>query len=345
MDLVLHIGLPKTASSSMQRHLSRHQSGFIGKLDGAGPTPGNQLATELLQIATHPKSFNMPRQQRMSLTLAWRDRLVQHAMNARVEGVGDGPITISHEALTAWPRRGYRSWDWAFPLTPRIGTRAFSRTQTPPLAIFLDDYLLPAWDDFGVVRVGVVLRNQPEWLASLYAENSSSITFASQSDFESQVHRLLTEDDPLLDLHGLVSTYVSVLGWENLAVLLFENIGDAEKLSLFYRKLHLDAAASTVSSVSHLNRRSSGSDWIMANWKALPEPVQISRLGNIPRMSKILDGFRDVQELMIAEIRKRRGSGRITLDHETRSSIQRHVNDSNRRLADMLAFDIGHLGY
>lgn len=78
------------------------------------------------------------------------------------------------------------------------------------------------------LKVLLTLRSQPQWLASLYAEQSNYIERASQEDFDQQVRRLLSDDS--LDGGGfmnwgyLVQDLARVVGKNNLYVLLLEEI-------------------------------------------------------------------------------------------------------------------------
>jgi hypothetical protein len=78
------------------------------------------------------------------------------------------------------------------------------------------------------LRVLLTLRNQPQWLASLYAEQSNYVERASQDDFELQVRQLLSDDSldggGFLNWGYLVQDLARVVGKNNVYVLLLEEI-------------------------------------------------------------------------------------------------------------------------
>ena len=196
MSLVLHIGLPKTATTTLQRHIFPQHPGYCGKFGDGRP---------MSSCSWWPAHLAWQRQ-----SIGW-----QKVVESWASRVAHGHSTfVSSEGLAQWPtsainRRG-NSW-------PVDDNWANIRVRPHPICEFLN--VVQSGLDAGVpVKVVLTLRVQGAFLASLYAQQSGDMKQPSQSDFEAKVKRLLTENDSFCDWHALVDDVSSVIGRENLAI-------------------------------------------------------------------------------------------------------------------------------
>ena len=136
------------------------------------------------------------------------------------------------------------------------------RTGKPPVADFISE-LTCSLSSLCRVHVVLVLRNQPDFLASLYAQLSPGRTGRGQEDFENRVIALLDDGDPFLDWHLLATELLEAVGGsrKNLLVAFLE-----EGMPQIQRRIRrfLDPNGCMVlreSSVSRNRRRSSSGRW------------------------------------------------------------------------------------
>ncbi|WP_280565414.1 hypothetical protein, partial [Chromohalobacter sp. 48-RD10] len=75
------------------------------------------------------------------------------------------------------------------------------------------------------VKIIIIVRRQPEWLASFYSRVSSRITKPSQQDFEKQVKNILTNNKQYLFWSLWVEKLISLIGSENVLCMPMEMMG------------------------------------------------------------------------------------------------------------------------
>jgi len=197
----------------------------------------------------------------------------------------------------------------------------------------------------GQVRVLLTLRNQTDWLASLYAQRSHKIVGASQVDFEEQVRRIIGEDDPILDFASLVASLSGVVGRDRMHVLLMEDMDDHSYWDELGRLIGVDLS-DVVADRPVANRRSGAVD----EWGLRPAQRGHLRAGVFGRRptpgapSKwTLKAFAHPLPLARALLRRR---GRvIRVGEGLRGEVRAHCGESNDRLAKLLDRDLAALGY
>jgi hypothetical protein len=217
VDFAIHVGLPKTATTSAQAHLLRGTPGYLG-LDQQSRVPGDGVhLNELEDLATRHTVLD-PAEVR-ARTRAW----VSQVSLLAAAGPRQSRLTMSHEGLSRWPIDGLHQLRWPVREYPADWHGPRRRHRPHPLASFLEHHLVPEWRRFGTIRVCITLRNHPDWLASLYAQLSNRIASASQHDFEHQVRMLIAQSDPSIDYLALVQDVGAAVGPENLRVLLYED--------------------------------------------------------------------------------------------------------------------------
>lgn len=186
------------------------------------------------------------------------------------------------------------------------------------------------------LRVVCTLRNQPDFLASLAAEQGIT-------DW-SFLPSILEQGDPFLDYASLIGLLTALVGEEQLLILLYEDSLEvnASKLLEFLR---VDLEGDKFKLVSQNRRRVESSSWTTRkrggittstlyaharNWSARIMPAAIRSLAKRAiRGAERLISRRDV----------------VTLAEIDRQRIREHCSGSNAELAEMLGRSIRELGY
>jgi len=157
MDLVLHVGLPKTGTTTIQRHLLAGTPGYLGK-DRTNRSLCKKPSDlrELVELATKHRFLSSGEVKQR--TQNWVERVLRLAEEQR-----ELPprITLSEELLTMWRLRGIGD-ETARPIHwPSARTGGTLTRQRPlPVAEYISEYLQPAWASFGRISVVITLRNQ-----------------------------------------------------------------------------------------------------------------------------------------------------------------------------------------
>jgi len=333
MDLLLHVGYPKTGTTTLQKQHFTALPGFLGSPAVLGYGGRAGLLKPLAKAAYGARRVDLD---------AWRTRLL---------GLfGDQPperILISSEGLIRWDV----GWNTRAKADPVTGGRTSRRdrgirTGPHPLAGFLRDHVGPAWQDLGSVRVLITLRNQSDWFASHYAENSYCIVGASQSDFERQVRRLLGSGDAFLDYAEVVASFRNAVGEDRVVVLLLEDMADDgywEALSQFVgARIGVERMAE-----ERVNQRSTSAGWQLRDYDRRISPLRHAisgwAKGTGPERLPTMGGFRNPAGLEWLQAGRRGGS--LLMPDDLRTAVRSRFQDSNARLGRMLGRDLAPLGY
>ncbi|MCG5533624.1 hypothetical protein LRF89_09255 [Halorhodospira sp. 9621] len=200
MDCIFHIGLGKTATTYLQsEHFPR--IGALGKRQGS-----RRFRRALRDVFLHedPGYWLTQGGQSMIKRLAARKS-------------PEEPIIYTDEAL-------YRA-----PVFPRETPPV--RTEQPERLVAHMEAFSNAWSSRGHTKVFFFTRNQPEWLASAYAQSSQFLPEASQADFEKRVDDILTaagdQRQRYLDFGRLLEGLQDVLGQGAVLAMPYERMTDA----------------------------------------------------------------------------------------------------------------------
>ena len=326
MDLVLHIGFPKCASTTLQDRIFRNEAGYLGT---------HKCLEKHENYAKQFQSFTSagPRLRgNFSQAEQWKKKVLQ--------------VSASN-----WPdsKRLILSSE---PLVNR------NKLQDRPIIGFLRKFSAQVWRD-GAVKVILVLRNPAERLASEYAQVSVSNPHASQEDFEKHVERQLRTSNRT-EYDKWVEELHSALGRENVCVLLMEEI----KELAFWRQLkdfcpleRFDAEE-WVEHTDHISARKKDE----STWKLRPfDPdfkakVFSNNLFNMLWPSHLLQTARtssleSSKTLLSSYFRARYGNGtgeaasQITLVPSLKEKIRRAYATQTRSLSTLLEKNLQDLGY
>lgn len=203
-SLTFHIGMPKTATTVLQKHVFPAFPGYVGK--GYGLVGQESFSEYDFSVQVRRRSLGSP---------DWRGDLADWI--ERLHGSGIRDVFFSDENLCAWTDGQLRaSWPMMDAWTP--GTRC----RPHPVTEFLQE-VRELVGKFTEVRTILTVRNQSDLMGSLYAQIQPQIRNPSQVDFEAKVEALLDEGDPYFDFGTLADELDAVLGPSNCLVLLFED--------------------------------------------------------------------------------------------------------------------------
>lgn len=257
MDIIFHIGIPKTASTFLQTEM------FPG-LNAAGKRQGHKaLRARFRDIFTkRDPSF-------------WATRSGQRTVREllRTPAAQRNPLLYTDEALA---RRV------SFTSRP-----APQRTRQPHLvAEHLAAFQRHAWGERGAVKVFFFVRRQPDWLGSAYAQGSQYYQHASQADFERQVMELLEAPGDnraqALDYALMLETLNEALGDDAVLPLLYEHMQEGEQLRKLGAFIEAERPLESLPAFGqqrdrHNTRRTGGKTWRISSWKPAESWLQHRR--------------------------------------------------------------------
>lgn len=346
IDLIIHAGLSKTATTTIQNLLLKGAPHYFGRDDGGE----GAFVPELMELARRWPFMQVA--EVASRARAWADKLA-----AAARGRGAESAVVSCEQLLNW-----RIYDTDF----RKGGLAVSPRNLPwcqarrtgdwPLATFLADHLVKAWSQYGTVRLVVALRRQPDWLASQYAQISARIWSPSQSDFEAQLCELIAREDQYLFWDRMVTDLSAAVGAANLHVFLFEDLSLPETWTMLAGHLGIPEGDPRIgrARLARTNRRSTvrRQDWAIrpSRGRIAEQSVDISwpegsLCGLRPVALKAAAAFDRLVSSRFAGKPKAGEQLVIRLTDDIAGMIRSYCRSSNRRLSGLLSRDLEGLGY
>lgn len=207
LDIVIHIGLGKTGTTTIQENFFSRCQNYMGTLSGTDSPicktvynlvgevrEGHELGDKYLALIGKIKKIHRKRAPFSASMILSYEYLSGPRLNK----------------VTNFPYLDYCECD---------------QDQCLPIAFFLKDLALQY--SGGNIKVIITLRNQPDWLASKYAQHSNRMLFASQKDFEDRVKQLLAMNDKsFLDYSKWVRELCMAVGRENVCVLFTEDMNN-----------------------------------------------------------------------------------------------------------------------
>lgn len=356
--LTLHIGLEKTGTTTLQRDLFPSYPGFIG---------GFSTRREDIPVSNGNFGPDSPPDRFLGpfYALYVRDGRLRDVENARWRAdvrawwrsLPSSPrdLFLSSELLSKWPTaaapdffRGQFS-----PEAQRLGPH--------PVISFLAA-LAAELDGAARIQSVVTLRNQADFLGSLYAQTSIKLTDASQKDFATRVMHLIESGDDFLNWDSLIGGLQASLGAENVCVALFEDgvaaVGDA--ISDFLGFESDNAFALGLHNVREAREGGWGIHSASVRTQRLGRLVRVirtvdRRLGAIPPRTKaVLEALLRVPGARTAVSRhlartekllKRGRTDRIVVTDDLRAAIKQFCSEQNTQLSARLDRDLASLGY
>lgn len=191
--LVLHIGLPKTATTFLQHYIMKPAVGhrFIHRKRG---DRARRICRSFREYAAADDPTWICHREQIRAKLIANDK----------KSANDRTIIVSDENISG---RGIQFWHGRGPGPKQLSERLAALAQS-------------LGDCFPTLRVVIGIRRQDQWLASRYAECSTGFDNFSQSDFGPRIVEI-TRLDPLgpvfdwLDYYKVYSLFSQALGADN----------------------------------------------------------------------------------------------------------------------------------
>lgn len=216
-DIIFHIGLPKAGSTFIQRNILHNTYGYMGKFVGC--KNNRDHARQFNELTPHED------------ILIWKKRaytLASNILEFKKKFIpNENRLIISHEGLSKMSTRYSQLSKRPIGFNKNIPTLE----QRHNISSYLEIFNNLIWKR-GNVKVLLILRNQPEWLASLYAQASDRITHATQNDFEGQINKLMACKDDYIDWSQWINNLEKALGKDKVCILLAE---DMKKYEFWYK--------------------------------------------------------------------------------------------------------------
>lgn len=328
MFINLHLGLPRTATTTLQNRVFPE---YIG-VDYHGKSDVKEINQSFLRtrLLSSWKSFISGEPYQKSLD-AWIGELM----------VCDSPnILISDEALMHWksPRHPEAS-EYVTLRNRKVDT---PRSGPHPIVEFLkiiSDRLPNGWE----LRAILTLRNQADFLGSLYAQTQGSIYSQKGNPGLDFLENALTTRDASLGFYGIVKSIQDMVGNQNLCLLFYED-GLKYNSQRIIDFIGAEELREPSWEKSQLNAKRIGE----GIWKTSPQwpravvsaalMLKQFRLGRL-LMRTVVSIAPGLKRLVT---RRRRT---ITLSEEQRSRIKSHFSNDTRKLSDLIGRDLYELGY
>jgi len=333
--LAFHIGMPKTATTTLQTHVFPALPSYVGKHYG-----------KTGQDARSEHDFHFQARRRALGFTRWEKELEDWIAGLRASGLRE--VFFSDESLSSWTD-GEHTARWPFLEEWRAGTR----TRPHPVVRFLEHARGCVGEDTEV-RVILTVRNQADFMGSLYAQVQPFLQDPGQGDFDRKVAELLSCDDPFFDFAALTEELDATVGSANCLVLLFEDGVDVNaRRILGFLGVSPDIAPLSMPSANV--KKAGERDW------QYRQELPLLKTGLFGRYRKALEaralrffgqqrGLRaflariDRLSQRIVPVRQVVGE-RITVSERTQAEIRAHFAGSNARLAERLGRNLSSLGY
>jgi hypothetical protein len=327
-QLIIHAGLPKTGTTSLQRSVFPRLESYLG-----GTEPGGRheiLAADLL--ALYQDKFGHPN----FGSTAWHREF--RSWWDRVEDVRSINNFVSLEALFRWfdPVSGH-----PWPLMGEGTGYRSHRGGTHPIVSFASALVEELGD--GRVKFVLTLRNQADFAISLYAQLSYRMLRPGQVDFERKIEGQLNSPDSFFDWFTTISSLSEVVGAERLLLPVFEDGLEsvADSITRF-----VDGVSPGVVP-TRANVRSSSDGWavdmtsksMVRAWSRRVWPPDTQ-----PMVRQVIS--RPLRGLArVGPKRSKVSAPHIEFPEALRRAFQASFRKSNSQLAEFVQRDLAPLGY
>lgn len=343
-ELIIHPGLPKTATTTLQKHVFSVFPGYLGRHYRHHSTSDS---VQQLQLREAHTQLVAARAAPDRLPGEWRETLEDWIEALPLKG--HRQLIISDEYLSRWSPEGHvRSNQPGMDVPPGA-----VRTGDHPMGEFLETIkaVLPARVK---LRIILTLRNQTDFLASMYAQKSRDMRAPGTEDFDRKVAMLLEVSDGSLDYYAIVKRLAAIVHSEDLLVLQHEDgvVRNAREISRFIVGSPDFIDGSIGASLQSENRRShEPNTWLLRPQPRASPPVPSSAQLSVWFLNTRLGaGLRGGQQRAGDPARREQtraagGAAKLTVTPDTSKSIRAHCRDSNTALAQLIGRDLSALGY
>lgn len=326
INLVIHIGMPKTATTSFQKALASYP-GYVGR----NGVQGGYTNALLKIFNSYVGGKNVEHK-----LLKWAKSLAVYAENESL----DGPIIVSDELFFASEFNGMIE----FPLVLN-SKNVKNQGCTPKIAGFL--LLIDEVCECYISSLSCVLsiRNQIDWLFSKYSEASLKIRKPSMNDFVDKIYKFASQEDPSwCNWFWWVDALDNAIGRERVHVLLMEEISEENFSDEFISAFGIGKVDYNVR-FSHSNRKKqNGESWIIRKFD--PAASYVKRKGLVPGTLSYIVFFRLIRFFCFFSLNKEALSlPYIDPDIYAKNLIAEECAFSNACLAKRLEKDLEKYGY
>ena len=336
--IVLHIGLPKTGTTTLQKFFFPRYSSYAG-MHFPPTTPGLLRGDSSRGAKKEWDLYSKLENGYATFAGVMGPSARIAALNTWVEEVARNeqwPVIISNEFLSAWPR-GNLIW--------LVEGETGPTTAEHPAVLFLSELrqLLPR--DIAL-KIILTLRNQSDFLASLAAQLGIAGYFTSTS-----FQQLLARRDPYLDYYKLVQGLEDVGGAQHLLTLIFEDGIEANISAIeeFIGVPDIDTDVNLETKAPIKNRKRIGEN----SWLSHRPRVPIFRMLLRSTFGKKLRWSRWYRspyvQLLVSLLTKLQGAWQVPVSSEIsnnhRLRIKAVYSPSNKLLSMRLGRSLSDVGY
>jgi hypothetical protein len=320
--LVVHLGLPKTGTSTLQTHLFPFLPGYVGR--SAGPTQP-ALFSQIHGIWSSYLYGDRDASRVADDLTGWVQSLPFEEFDT---------LLLSSEWFCRWPPSPFSVRDWPTADTRWSRPRKGQFPVVPFLAALKDS--LP---DGMELRTILTVRNQVDFLGSLAAEAGvSNMRF---------VRRLIRRSDRFVDFYSFTTDLENVVGRQSHLTTVFED-GIVRNSELMLSFMGLDrkllSSAQLGSQHENLRKLATGSWAVNSQHDIFRQIIKRSVLKAPPQF------FRSIKKPVLFVLRlfeRGRGMLRLTvsISKNEKDQILEYCNESNEKLAQHLGRNLRPLGY
>lgn len=328
-DLTLHVGLPKTGTTTLQREVFPEFRGYVCGTESSGRS--GDLAQQMLRL------YQVKGAHRDWSTDDWRSEVTDWWTQARE--TSEGPLLVSLEGLFRWfdPVTGM-----PWPLMGDGEERWSSRHGYHPLI----DFVLALQTALGDcrIRIALTVRSQAAFMASHYAQISYRVLAPSQRDFQDKVRQVTRSVDPFFNWFDTARGLSNVVGPENLRIAVFED--GLDHVSRTIASFVDDSWRPVLTATTH-NVRGGPDGWATTtdNRSRIRGLVRNAwPTGTLPRTRRgIAATTRPLLRLVGGSPRPARTS--ITMNEDLLTEVRDAYRESNISLGHLCGRDLRSLGY
>lgn len=327
--LTIHLGLPKTGSTSLQTQVFFDLPGYLGR-NGHSELEWSEIAA--WRDAFFTANSGRPLGQRDNyvwdaLFVAWLDKIVRSPQQT---------FLISDELFLQWPSPHGNSAAWPVQTAPG----AAPRRGVHPVVNLLSRMrsMLPPDVDLKTV---VVLRNQSDWLGSLAAELA-----VENTEF---VQRLIDTNDAALNYYSIVLELETLLGPSNHLTLFHEDgpARNAERILSFSGYPVSERDLLERLAVPQNVRRVNEASWATRGWHPVEDVLAKLKwiFQSTPLLSEALPLARRLFPVPVRQRVFRYQPRYVSLSTEDRERLRSHCQDWNSQLAGHVGENLRSKGY
>lgn len=328
MDLILHIGFPKTGTTTLQQNVFPHMPGYIEFIES-----GNSkfhAAGRLRAIMNRPH-FKCKDCEHM---MQWA-KMVHSVAKQR-----DQPrLILSAEGISSL-RVTKSSYLGAIRWHPEVVIERITQLQE-------------IWRHYGELYILMTIRNQPEFLASHYSQHSNRYLQASTSHFEAFTNELLTKSSNNIDWLSWYKMLLHAVGKGRLLVLPVEGMGDQRYWQDLGNFCAYELKDYIVKGLGHANKKrlEGGNKWRLRTFnyrRRFLEDIKICQIDQ-PILYGISQGAVRILSqpinLGVALASPLLRSKELELHEQTSDAILKKFRKSNLELGKLIDWDLEFLGY